>query len=408
MTTTQYLEILCNDSPNPCYFVHVKTNEIVFMNQTFQKKFQIFQDYTGKKCHDLLPSITGTCAICSGMEVSKSGFTEHRIFCAPLNRYLRSNSTIIEVNGEELLMTKFFLTAQDQQRILANHSFEEAMTKCIDILSIVDQKEAILGFLKLLTDFYSCKLAFICEFDHENTTLSSKFLWSSTEGETEIPLGVKDRVSQERFVLWLKNDSNRSMITVDSATEPDFSSTQSEILNKHGITNLVLNKLWNKDGSLLGVVGMSNLAEPIYDDRLLKAICHTVMERFNEQSLINALHSLNDVDLLTGFYNRNKYGEKLAELHKNPPNKLGILFVNLNGLRKTNEYFGFEVGDEQIKTTSQILRDYFTNDFYRISGDEFVAFVCDIEKEEFEKKVSELHGKLKEDTNETAFALGHG
>lgn len=407
MKIKQYLEILCNDSPNPCYFVDKETNELLYMNQMFQKKFQVFDDYTGKKCHEILPSATGTCAICDNLPVKQGEFLEHRIFVKPLNTFLRSNSTIHSVNGREVLMTKFFLTAQDEERMITKSSFEDAMTKCLEILAVKDQTEAIHGFLKLLCDFYHCELAYICEFDNVNTTLASKFIWKAGEGDTDIPLNSEELVSQENFVTWLTNDSDHKMVSLDSSENYDKHTTEANILEKHSISNLVLNKLWNKDGTLMGIVGISNRTHPLYDDRLLKAISHTVMERFNEQSLLNALNSLNDIDLLTGFYNRNKYAEKLENIHNNPPSKLGILFVNLNGLRKTNEYFGFEVGDEQIKGTSHILREYFANDFYRISGDEFVAFVCNVDKEDFEQRVTSLHDRLKSENTESSFALGH-
>lgn len=407
MNLTQYLEILSNDSPNPCYFVDKNTNELLFLNRIFKKKFQVFDDYAGKKCYEVLPTATGSCAICEQLPVKQGEFLEHRILVKPLNKYLRSNSTLHSVNGREILMTKFFMTAQDEERTKADNSFEEAMTRCLEILSIQDQTEAIHAFLELLCQFYHCGLAFICEFDNQNTTLASKFIWRAGEGACDIPEHGQATVSQENFVQWLENDSDHKMVTLDSSENYDVNSTEFKILKKHSITNLVLNKLWHKDGTLMGIVGISNKTHPIFDDRLIKAISFTVMERFNEQSLLNALNTLNELDLLTGFYNRSKYAEKLETLHQNPPEKLGILFVNLNGLRKTNEYFGFEVGDEQIKGTSHVLREFFTNEFYRISGDEFVAFLADIGKESFERKVSALHDKLKEENNESAFALGH-
>lgn len=233
------------------------------------------------------------------------------------------------------------------------------MTQCLDILSIPDQTESINAFLKLICEFYHSKFAFICEFDSNNTTLTSKYFWSSTNGDVSIPLDQQDTVSMDSFLHWLKNDKNKDIINIDSSEKSgDVDTTGREILDKYKISNITLNKLWDKDGSLLGIVGMSNRDEPIYDDRLIKAVSHFVVERFNEASTKKALESLNEIDLLTGFFNRKKYGEKLASLFRSRPKSLGVLFINLNGLRKTNEYFGFKVGDVQIKKTTALLRDY--------------------------------------------------
>ncbi|MFI3253490.1 MAG: GGDEF domain-containing phosphodiesterase [Eubacteriales bacterium] len=377
------------------------------MNQIFKKKFQVFDDYTGKKCYEVLPSTTGSCAVCEKLPVKQGEFLAHRVYINTLGAYLRSNSTIHQVNGREILMTKFFLTAHDEQQVIANETFEEAMTKCIEVLAMTDQGEAINGFLNLLCEFYASQYAYIWEFDSENACFTNKYLCHREQGESPVFSSDIEEIFEEYLVNYLQNDNKHQVITLNLQNVDGKTPSTLKILQEHGMSNLVLNKLWHKDGSLMGIIGMSNLTKPMFDDRLLKAISHTVMEKFNEQSLRNALNSLNEMDLLTGFYNRNKYAEKLEELHQNPPKQLGILFVNLNGLRKTNEYFGFEVGDEQIKGTSLILREFFADDFYRISGDEFVAFLCNVEKEGFEEKVSLLHTRLKTDNSESAFALGH-
>ncbi len=157
----------------------------------------------------------------------------------------------------------------------------------------------------------------------------------------------------------------------------------------------------------MGVVGLRNRAELMYDDRLLQAVSHFVMEQFSRKSMVEALENLNDIDLLTGFYNRSKYAIKLAELEENPPESLGVLFVNLNGLRKTNEYLGYEEGDIQIKKTASLLNEYFNSHFYRITGDEFVGFVADCEQDIFEDTVNSLQARLKEKSHESTFSLGH-
>ncbi len=404
MKIEQYLEMLFNDCSNPIYFMDYHTKELVYINQVFQKKFQIFEDYKGESCCDVVRKFTGPCPLCEGLPLEFGSFTENRIFSESLQKNLRSNSTLMDVQGRTLIITKFFLTG-DSRREEAKENFEIAMTKCLEILSMSDRDKSIQAFLALLGQYYHSQLVYIYQFDSENNTMTNNYSWLAKDCTKVIPK-EGDSKDIKHFLNWLESAHGEEIVYIDYEGN-NYPLIDSEIYEKYHMKNLVLSKLWDKDKNLMGIVGLSNCEQVIQDDRLLKAISRFMTERFNEQSMMRAMENLHEIDLLTGFYNRNMYAEKLASIHKNPPKSLGILFVNINGLRKTNEYFGFEVGDVQIKKTSLALKDFFHNDFYRISGDEFVGFIPECDKSEFEKNVDELQLRLKSKHDDTTFSLGH-
>ncbi|MFI3253738.1 MAG: bifunctional diguanylate cyclase/phosphodiesterase [Eubacteriales bacterium] len=406
MDLMQYLEKTYNDCSNPCFVIDYETEVLVFVNQALEKKFQVFEAYQGKHPKDVFFGFIEPEDFCPKEDAKDGDYIETRIYSPGLETYLRANTTLIEKCGQKLLLTKYFLTSVDKKRVEAENSFEKAMMSCLDILKQTEQEHAVENFLKLLCNFYSAELAYICEFNVEKNILTQKYFWHNEKGTVDVPMKENDQLSIESFVHWLQNKNNRDIITIDE-NEGESPDDSKKILEKYKVSNITMNKLWNKDGSLFGIVGMSNRTAPIYDERLLKAVSHFVVEHFNEVSMVRALESLNEMDLLTGFYNRNKYAQRLSQLHKNPPKSLGVLFVNLNGLRKTNEYFGFEVGDVQIKKTSKQLREFFTEDFYRISGDEFVGFMEDWDKDKFEAQVDQLQVELKTSSHEANFSLGH-
>lgn len=406
MKIEEYLEILFNDSPNPCYFIDVETKKIVYINQIFKKKFQLFDDYLQKSCDEILPHTTGVCLLCQGLAIDSESFYEQVVFSEYLNTNLRSNSTILELCGMKLLMTKFFLTADNEQQIQDNQNFQDAMTECLDLLALPNQKQSIQAFLELLGKFYSAEISYIYKLNDDDK-LDRAFYWSASDGEIVIP-EPHDQDGMGAFFEWRKDDNE--LINIESVAKLDVGENNEKMFfDRYNIVNLTVNKLFNADGTMLGVIGMNNRTKPLTDERLLKAVSLFIIERFNEESVSKAIKNLNETDLLTGFFNRNKYAEKLAQLHTNLPKQLGVVFVNLNGLRKTNEYFGFDAGDNKIKTTSTILRSYFDieSDLFRISGDEFVGFIPNIDKDAFETKIFLLQEKLKEDNQETDFSIGH-
>lgn len=77
-------------------------------------------------------------------------------------------------------------------------------------------------------------------------------------------------------------------------------------------------------------------------------------------------------DLLTKLRNRNAYMEALADIRasKNYP---FIIICDLNNLKRCNDIFGHEYGDNYVQDASAILRSSFSSigKCYRIGGDEF-------------------------------------
>ena len=84
-------------------------------------------------------------------------------------------------------------------------------------------------------------------------------------------------------------------------------------------------------------------------------------------------------DSLTGIKNSTAYVEATAKLNQeitcgNP--QFGVLMVDINNLKETNDKYGHDVGDELIVHTAKILTEVFrTSSVYRVGGDEFVVIL---------------------------------
>ncbi len=86
-----------------------------------------------------------------------------------------------------------------------------------------------------------------------------------------------------------------------------------------------------------------------------------------------------DKDALTGIYNRRYIISTLEELCRMPNTSFSVLFVDVNGLKSTNDSYGHEAGDRLIikigEAISKSIRD---DDFAaRIGGDEFLVILSE-------------------------------
>ncbi len=411
MDFKDYFEVQVNDCSNATFISDYETGELIYLNQAMEKKFQIFKDYEGKHCEDIVPAFSEVCGYEDKTQVEMGTYVERTFFAETLHCKLRSKVTMLEVRGRKFLLTKYFLAPNSEKRQEAENVFEKSIALCLEILSDKYNVTPILSFLELLGDFYSCALTYVLEFDIFTQKVSNFYLWSQDRGVKKTLSAIPDHVEAEKmqeFVRWVQSENHKNIINLDKNERfYDENSVEAMVLNQYNISNITLGKLWNKDGTLMGVIGLSDRADLMYDDRLLQAVSHFVMEQFSKSSMLEALEELNDVDLLTGFYNREKYLEKLGELEEHPPESLGVLFVNLNGLRTTNEYLGYEAGDEQLRKTSSLLNEYFNSLFYRVTGDEFVGFIPDCDLDIFEETVESIQTRLKQQHSDAAFSLGH-
>lgn len=77
-------------------------------------------------------------------------------------------------------------------------------------------------------------------------------------------------------------------------------------------------------------------------------------------------------DEATGFYNKKAFDLRGGETIPS----LGVILMDINNLKYTNERFGRDVGDVLINRMSDRLKDAFQDDeIYRIDGDEFIVLI---------------------------------
>ena len=85
----------------------------------------------------------------------------------------------------------------------------------------------------------------------------------------------------------------------------------------------------------------------------------------------------------------------------------GIIFADLNGLKRVNDEDGHAAGDILIKKAGLVLQEVFVGyDVYRAGGDEFMVIVTDCTEEKFMNKLGELRAKASDPEN-VCFSVGY-
>lgn len=96
-------------------------------------------------------------------------------------------------------------------------------------------------------------------------------------------------------------------------------------------------------------------------------------------------------DGLTSVENRTAYLEKIEAYSKSNQEQMGIVFLDINDLKKVNDNYGHETGDLLIVEASKLIKNSFGlyGNTYRIGGDEFCVVFDDNEGHDLNKTYEE-------------------
>ena len=108
--------------------------------------------------------------------------------------------------------------------------------------------------------------------------------------------------------------------------------------------------------------------------------------------LLRELNKLSNYDNMTGLHNRN-FIENLIPSYAEEKN-IGVISLDLNGLKANNDYLGHERGDYLLKSLADKMKEetleYNNTEMARIGGDEFLIILRDSSQ----KQVEEIKEKI--------------
>ncbi len=164
-----------------------------------------------------------------------------------------------------------------------------------------------------------------------------------------------------------------------------YTMVASSIYFRESLLGVMLYEIGSKDKSiyetlavLLGTAIKTSLL--FTERRKVQQKLELVLKELEESN--EKLKTLSEKDELTGLYNRRGFlniAEQNMNLAKRMKKKGIILYADLDGLKKINDYYGHKEGDNAIIQAGRLLRRTFrTVDIIgRIGGDEFVIFALE-------------------------------
>ncbi|MBQ7485903.1 MAG: sensor domain-containing diguanylate cyclase [Clostridia bacterium] len=161
-------------------------------------------------------------------------------------------------------------------------------------------------------------------------------------------------------------------------------------MRAYGVTSLAMVPM-RREKRVIGYLYVINfnVEKVIEVKELLEVLSFIVGAEISNHSLMARLDALSKRDELTGVMNRNAFKRQIAELEQSCCMPLGVVYMDVNGLKRINDQEGHESGDTLLRHAAQMMERAFEHDhLYRAGGDEFVAIMENCNKMEFDRRVA--------------------
>lgn len=376
---------------------------LLYMNVEMKNKLGMDAEddsYIGKKCNEVLQEIEHSCENCRSCGgCDKKRFTHVLYHNVNHDEYFQIRWKSIEIEGRKLYLE---IADEVTEQIKAHEDTlhqlnrERVLIKCAKTLELkLDVKDAINRLFEIIGNYYKANRTYLFEIDYEERTNSNTYEWVA-EGVTA-ELENLQNVPIEAIQPFLDMFEEKGMFYItDLDADISKDTLTYQILQAQGIHSLLAVPVV-KDDEVAGFLGVDDPKDNIKDFDLLTSVLYFIQNDLEKRRVMEQLEKLSYEDTLTGLYNRNRYNEVRKAYKKKAPDKLGIIYMDLNGLKQANDTYGHDYGDKLIRKTAKILAKVIGKDAYRIGGDEFVAICPGIELDDLEKKSQELRQRAEKD-----------
>lgn len=392
---------LLNEISELVYVSDPETYELLFVNQTGCQTLHL-ENYKHKKCYEVLQGKTSPCEFCTNDRLCDDNFYTWEFTNPSIGRHFLLKDKIIQWRGKTARMEiAFDITERElQKQELKNMlDVQTLTTNCVRMLYAVDDlDQTINAVLTQIGEFLVSDRAYVFEIKDE--LMNNTHEWTAPGISPQL-----EKLQQLDLSLisdWLPFFEKNDCIIIDDVeqlqkTNPAAYAT----LHAQEITSLIAAPIF-LDNKLAGYIGIDN-----YDSEKIKNSSYLLLSMsiflsyaIRHRNHVDMLHRLSYHDLLTNALNRNAFMDVLSQFRPGQYASAGIIYIDINGMKEINDFYGHHQGDKILITTvAKVFNLFKPDELFRIGGDEFVIITYDLTETDFYEKFNLLRNIFCEKTN---------
>ena len=299
-----------------------------------------------------------------------------------------------------LLYCGFYITkvrriSKKSNELNEDLNVSNTLIQCVRKLSNDLYKESTVDeILQIICEFYQAERCYVLDLDMDNKKVNGIFEYGKRHDDIHIENMV--RLCLEHMDLVNQFFENQKSYYIEDVTHeiPSTSPIYATFMQQKIHSIIVVPFMDHKQ--IKGVFAVDNPKQNYYQKDFLESLCFfikTAMEREKEKT---RLKNLSYVDSLTYAQNRNHFNEYIEQNRNTELHSLGVIYLDLNGLKEINDKMGHIAGDTLIISASYALQEIFLDNSYRVGGDEFVVIEQDVSELLFFDQYSKLLKRMKE------------
>ena len=299
-----------------------------------------------------------------------------------------------------LLYCGFYITkvrriSKKSNELNEDLNVSNTLIQCVRKLSNDLYKESTIDeILQIICEFYQAERCYVLDLDMDNKKANGIFEYGKRHDDIHIENMV--RLCLEHMDLVNQFFENQKSYYIEDVTHeiPYTSPIYASFMQQKIHSIIVVPFMDHKQ--IKGVFAVDNPKQNYYQKDFLESLCFfikTAMEREKEKT---KLKNLSYVDSLTYAQNRNHFNEYIEQNRNKELHSLGVIYLDLNGLKEINDKMGHIAGDTLIITASYALQEIFLDNSYRVGGDEFVVIEQDVSELLFFDQYAKLLKRMKE------------
>lgn len=392
---------LLNEISELVYVSDPETYELLFVNQTGCQTLHL-ENYKHKKCYEVLQGKTSPCEFCTNDRLCDDNFYTWEFTNPSIGRHFLLKDKIIQWHGKTARMEiAFDITERElQKQELKNMlDVQTLITNCVRMLYAVDDlDQTINAVLTQIGEFLVSDRAYVFEIKDE--LMNNTHEWTAPGISPQL-----EKLQQLDLSLisdWLPFFEKNDCIIIDDVeqlqkTNPAAYAT----LHAQEITSLIAAPIF-LDNKLAGYIGIDN-----YDSEKIKNSSYLLLSMsiflsyaIRHRNHVDMLHRLSYHDLLTNALNRNAFMDVLSQFRPGQYASAGIIYIDINGMKEINDFYGHHQGDKILITTvAKVFNLFKPDELFRIGGDKFVIITYDLTETDFYEKFNLLRNIFCEKTN---------
>lgn len=392
---------LLNEISELVYVSDPETYELLFVNQTGCQTLHL-ENYKHKKCYEVLQGKTSPCEFCTNDRLCDDNFYTWEFTNPSIGRHFLLKDKIIQWRGKTARMEiAFDITERElQKQELKNMlDVQTLITNCVRMLYAVDDlDQTINAVLTQIGEFLVSDRAYVFEIKDE--LMNNTHEWTAPGISPQL-----EKLQQLDLSLisdWLPFFEKTDCIIIDDVEQLQKTNTAAyATLHAQEITSLIAAPIF-LDNKLAGYIGIDN-----YDSEKIKNSSYLLLSMsiflsyaIRHRNHVDMLHRLSYHDLLTNALNRNAFMDVLSQFRPGQYASAGIIYIDINGMKEINDFYGHHQGDKILITTvAKVFNLFKPDELFRIGGDEFVIITYDLTETDFYEKFNLLRNIFCEKTN---------